>query len=695
MSLASLLALVLEATSMASPRSGIQRPVPVRAALPPLAPTRAAPLLLEIRGPIPEDFRGDPSDKIPALEGRNGKELGFWASRSNSSEKRDWKEFWWRQLSLRRDLALRGWALFGDSASRYLEQVKDEVLVSEPALRDRIRVYACPSPYVNAMMLPDGVTLVNLGFLARLEDESQLALVLAHEAAHFALRHAEDSWWENRDGSSSGSDRWAKTRFQHSREREAQADSLALKYLVGSRYATTSIDSLFGILDASDNAQGQRAWTRQALEPFPDLLWPDSSWLDASKTRTAPPETEDEDSLRTHPAIPRRRAASKRILASSRHEGQTWVVGQEPFLAVREAARNAVPNGWLEADQPAAALFEAWSLLAGDPSSPELNDVFRHSLVDLALDRAAARRTAPRARRLRIWGAYETLDHFLKRTDDARMLALGQIAARSMVRANPDDSLAARFEPEILDEWAKALPRHLEYLRDTTKIARSLRRHRQILDRIRQVVPELAGDIKARADVPDTGSARWGGTAVLADIDWGSAPQAKPLGGIEGGKRRIRSALVSAFAGHGVSLVAPDPSAWTSDSLDALRRQSEIRDWALERLDSRGATRFRPRLPRLRQQLAAWKADKVLLVSLDYGPPETSFDRVLSPMRVAWFGDARNAWYFPQPYLMGAVFDARDGAVLGVARVKIGESTSETFLAEAATKLVKKLSQPR
>ena len=161
MSLASLLFLALEATSMASPRTAIQKPVPMTAALPPRPSTPATPVLLEIRGPIPEDFRDDPRDRFPALEGRNGKDLGFWASRSNSSEKQDWKEFWWRQLSRRRDLALRGWALFGDPASQYLEEVKNAVLASQPALREQIRVYACPSPYVNALEMADGLVLVN------------------------------------------------------------------------------------------------------------------------------------------------------------------------------------------------------------------------------------------------------------------------------------------------------------------------------------------------------------------------------------------------------------------------------------------------------------------------------------------------------------------------------------------------------
>ncbi|MCB9495919.1 MAG: M48 family metalloprotease [Fibrobacteria bacterium] len=668
-------------------RSARPAPPPPEAVQPPPPPR----LDLSSQGRIPEDFLGDPAGQVPTLAGRDGKALGFWASRSGSSEKRDWNEFWWRQLSTRRDLALRGWAMFGDPASVYLSQVLDSVLVSQPELRKKLRVYACPSPYVNAIMLPDGVALFNLGLLARLADESQLAQILAHEAAHFALHHAEDSWWEDREGSTGSSDRWARTRFQHSRERESMADSLGLVYLKGSRYSTRSVDSTFGILDASDNAQGTRPWSRDALSSFPDLTIPESTWLDPSRTTLAPPQTEDSDSMATHPAIPRRREASRRQVGADSTGGQTWLVGESRFLAVREAARLAVPHGWLEANQPAAALFESWNLLQTRPHDRALQSTFDQALIELALDRSAARRSAPRAARLRIWGAYQTLDHFIKHIDDARMVTLGILASRQAKARSPQDSLWAGLESELLSEWDIALPRHREYLQDTTRLARSLRRHQAFLDQVRILIPELTEAKSLHLETPDTGRTAWTGNAMLADIDWGNRPLARPFGGIDSGKALVRSALVSAFQEENVHLSAPSPVTLHQDSLATLDHMANLRDWTMDRLDARGGPRFRPRLPHLRKHLAPWHADKVLLVSLDYGPPEPSFDHILSPMRVAWFGNAGRAWYFPRPYLMGAVFDAKDGAVLNLARVAIPESPSAQALDKATRLLVKNL----
>lgn len=52
-----------------------------------------------------------------------------------------------------------------------------------------IRVYAMQVPDFNASMAPNGFEQVWSGLLLRVENEAQLATVLAHETAHYVLRH--------------------------------------------------------------------------------------------------------------------------------------------------------------------------------------------------------------------------------------------------------------------------------------------------------------------------------------------------------------------------------------------------------------------------------------------------------------------------------------------------------------------------
>jgi predicted Zn-dependent protease len=68
----------------------------------------------------------------------------------------------------------------------YVQSVMDRLF---PEFNGRIRVQVVQAPQLNAFALPDGSIYVNLGLLARFQNEAQLATVLAHEGTHFTHRH--------------------------------------------------------------------------------------------------------------------------------------------------------------------------------------------------------------------------------------------------------------------------------------------------------------------------------------------------------------------------------------------------------------------------------------------------------------------------------------------------------------------------
>ena len=79
-------------------------------------------------------------------------------------------------------------ALYPDEvASKYIQGVMDRLY---PEFNGRIHVRILRTPTLNAFALPDGSVYVHLGMLARLDNEAQLATVLAHEGIHFTNRHA-------------------------------------------------------------------------------------------------------------------------------------------------------------------------------------------------------------------------------------------------------------------------------------------------------------------------------------------------------------------------------------------------------------------------------------------------------------------------------------------------------------------------
>jgi predicted Zn-dependent protease len=78
--------------------------------------------------------------------------------------------------------------LYEDEALRaYIESVMQKLY---PEYAGAITVRVVDSPDLNAFALPNGSIYINTGMLTRLENEAQLATVLAHEGVHFTNRHS-------------------------------------------------------------------------------------------------------------------------------------------------------------------------------------------------------------------------------------------------------------------------------------------------------------------------------------------------------------------------------------------------------------------------------------------------------------------------------------------------------------------------
>jgi hypothetical protein len=79
---------------------------------------------------------------------------------------------------------------FGVSVTRYVNLVGLAVARHAPGRLQGFRVVVLDLPLPVSFSLPGGLVMLSTGLLAALENEAQLALILAHEAAHAALAHA-------------------------------------------------------------------------------------------------------------------------------------------------------------------------------------------------------------------------------------------------------------------------------------------------------------------------------------------------------------------------------------------------------------------------------------------------------------------------------------------------------------------------
>lgn len=139
----------------------------------------------------------------------------------------------------------------------YLQGIMDKLY---PEFSGKIRVDLHRAPVLNAFALPNGSIYINVGLLAALENEAQIASVLAHEGIHFLQKHSAKQRVHRQN-----SQGWAvavtmmgipfagqlvaqSAMSGYSVEHETEADMLGYDRLVNAGYAASEAPRAFEIL---------------------------------------------------------------------------------------------------------------------------------------------------------------------------------------------------------------------------------------------------------------------------------------------------------------------------------------------------------------------------------------------------------------------------------------------------------------
>ncbi len=134
-------------------------------------------------------------------------------------------------------------------ATKYLQDVMDSLY---PEFKGKIPVRIYDSTQLNAFALPNGSVYINIGMLARIENEAQLAAVLGHEAVHFIEKHSFQERVSTKNAASfavSGipfaSLAAASSISGFSRDLERQADAVGYERLVKAGYDPREAHKVF------------------------------------------------------------------------------------------------------------------------------------------------------------------------------------------------------------------------------------------------------------------------------------------------------------------------------------------------------------------------------------------------------------------------------------------------------------------
>jgi predicted Zn-dependent protease len=220
-----------------------------------------------------------------------------------TGEKRYLGFTWQQETEIGKQASKEVAALFGlyrdPELERYVTDVGNRVLATShlrrPGTEEQFRKTpvtfgVLDSPIVNAMALPGGYIYVTRGMLAQLNNEDQLATVLAHEIGHVTARHAARQAWQQKLGQglllggavlgqglglpaqnllNLGGMAAQLIFLRYSREDELEADKLGVEYSSAARYDASQVIPFFQTLERIQEKEGQGMPNFLATHPNP------------------------------------------------------------------------------------------------------------------------------------------------------------------------------------------------------------------------------------------------------------------------------------------------------------------------------------------------------------------------------------------------------------------------------------------
>ncbi len=285
------------------------------------------------------------------------------------------EEFYLKSNFGLQEILMSGRVMFNDPLTAYVNKVADKLFAHDMAFRNKLKIYTLRTPQVNAFTFDDGTVVVTHGLMSQLEDEAQLAFILAHEAVHFKKEHAVTEFVETKDIQygrgdyrNLSFDEKVLAKFGFSKDQESEADLEGLEIFLKSDYSTESIVRTFDVL--------QYAYLPFDEVPFDTTMFNDENYVipgayflnEVSEIKV---DEDYDDSKSSHPNTEKRRKALKKELkgAGDQTGKSTYLVSKEEFVKYRKIARFEICRQYLLRHNYPKALYNAFLLLREDSNS--------------------------------------------------------------------------------------------------------------------------------------------------------------------------------------------------------------------------------------------------------------------------------------------------------------------------------------
>lgn len=267
------------------------------------------------------------------------------------------------------ELVKSGQLIFNDEMSKYVNKVLDNILKDNPELRKRIQVYMIRSASVNAFASDRAEIFVNVGLLANINNEAELAFILCHEVQHIIHKHNLQTFIEFDDfGNVQQKKNYDKIVEKHSYEKdlEREADKKGLELFLKSGYSVKAAEGVFDVLSLTHVPYANDSFKISYFEnDYIKFL----DYTPIKEINKIKPIENDDDKHSTHPSLKERRKAFQESTRENGAQGVLFMQPKSKFEHVQKIARFDLCDILVANRTYGAALYHSFLLLNRFPEN--------------------------------------------------------------------------------------------------------------------------------------------------------------------------------------------------------------------------------------------------------------------------------------------------------------------------------------
>jgi beta-barrel assembly-enhancing protease len=385
------------------------------------------------------------------------------------------KDFYLRSNFGLSEILTSGKVLFGDSISLYINDIAKELLKDKPELYSKLQFYTLKSSIPNASSTAHGVIFFNIGLFAKLNNEAEVAFILAHEISHYIAEDPVNSYLDKieiikgkeRFNSKSIDDKISQLGV-YSRTIEYKADSLATVLFLNSKYASNNISSALKCLYYSHLPAFKDPFDKSFFNST-DFTVPECFFSDSISPIL--PIKDDYDENKTHPNILKRlKLVDDLTKGSDNSSKKDFLVSKERFQETKELALFELVRLHLTNSEYGDAIYLSYCLLKKYPKNEYLLLNVAKALYGLCKYKNASEFHKAAVSYTKVQGESQQVHFFIKQLNQEQLNCLALKYTIELKKKVGNNNCLQQIENDLIDELVVRCKLKLDSFRNQIKI---------------------------------------------------------------------------------------------------------------------------------------------------------------------------------------------------------------------------------